>query len=183
MANCYQIALSMPLEAGCVRRVQGPRGRHSALSVGVGWGNADEVGRSAMQRWKEQSTSWDGAWEGCVCEAAIAGQQQQQQLSGGGGRAEASRCASASAPILQGLAMRSNERAGSDSKRRALVVCARVCSSLSDEGVCAEMRFPAIGRALLDVLGPCPPAALANSAGGPFLDKGWQNSSLMCRAA
>lgn len=60
--------------------------------------------------------------------------------------------------------MRSNERAGSDSKRRALVVCARVCSSMSDEGVCAEMRFPAIGRAVLKVLGPCPPAAPSNSA-------------------
>ena len=45
-------------------------------------GAACEQGRSAAQRWKEQSTLWDGAWEGCVGRAAaaraiVAGQQQQ----------------------------------------------------------------------------------------------------------
>lgn len=70
IAECYRDALPMLLEAE-VQLVQGPRprcepwGRRAGV-LGGGVGCQARQERSAAQRWKEQSTLWDGAWEGCV---------------------------------------------------------------------------------------------------------------------
>ena len=132
---------------------------HWALSkVVLGWGRALERGRSAAQRWKELSTvdvdvvgrRLEGLWAVLV-RTAIAGQERLGWLGWG----TADRTLPAGIGTIQYARVWRRPRTEATASGRAatrgqrtvgagLVVCARVLSS-NDEGVCAEMRFPAIG--------------------------------------
>jgi hypothetical protein len=66
-ANCYRVALSMLLEAGCVRlegpayAVGGPRDRHAAHCT-LHWALCVGVGAST-RAWQERSAALEGAFD------------------------------------------------------------------------------------------------------------------------
>jgi hypothetical protein len=91
---------------------------------------------------------------GCrlLVRTAIAGQDQQlgwggEQRTAHGGLGFGQSNTPGSGGALEQLQLQAGGRAATREQRTVgagLVVCARVLSS-NDEGVCAEMRFPAIG--------------------------------------